>query len=326
VINLAPSSEQSAIAAAADAFLKEQLPISRIRELASSAEAAIDDGVWRQCAQMGWLTLSLPEAEGGLGLGLPEEVMLFRELGRHLATGPFLSSVLGLRVVARSGEKELAAAIAEGRRRVGISAGGLAVNLRAGDLLLEIDEMGASVFDVAAVDPAAGVDPTVPFAHADKGDRIARLDDANILSRARVLAAAELCGIIEAVRDMAASYAKTRVQFDKPIGSFQAVKHLCADMAVSAYSTVAQLFFAAVLVDAERPDAQFHAASAYVFAVNAARVSAADNIQIHGGIGFSWEQDSHLYLKRAFLLEHLFGRQRESYRMVLKSVKHNFDW
>ena len=86
MIDLAPSPEQTGIAAAAAAFLREQLPMSRIRELAASVhEPAIDADTWRRCAQMGWLTLSLPEADGGVGLGLPEEVMLFRELGRHPA-------------------------------------------------------------------------------------------------------------------------------------------------------------------------------------------------------------------------------------------------
>jgi alkylation response protein AidB-like acyl-CoA dehydrogenase len=250
--------------------------------------------------------------------------MLFRELGRHLAPGPFRSTVLGARVAARAGQSELAASIVTGERRVGMQVGELAIDVRPGDLLLELDESGAGLVEVADVQRIAGVDPGTRFARVTRGDRVARVEDATLLDRARVLAAAELLGIIEAVRDMSATYAKTRVQFDRPIGTFQAVKHRCADMAVAAYATVGQVFQAALLVDAEAPDAPFHAAAAYVLATNGAKTSTADNIQNHGGIGFTWEQDAHLYLKRAFLLEHLFGPQRATYRAVLAPARHEF--
>jgi alkylation response protein AidB-like acyl-CoA dehydrogenase len=325
MMNLAPSEDQAGIAASAAGFLAKELPIARLRELAADRDGdAIDDRTWRRCADLGWLALSLPEDDGGVGLGLPEEVMLFRELGRRLAPGPFRSSVLGARVAARSGNPELASAIATGERRVGLRVGELAVDVRPGDLLLDLDEKGGELSEVTGVEAARGVDPGTRFARVTTGPSVARLDDPNLISRARVLAAAELLGIIEAVRDMSADYARTRIQFDKPIGAFQAVKHRCADMAIAAYATVGQVFQAALLVDAETPDAAFHAASAYVLASNGAKTSTADNIQNHGGIGFTWEQDSHLYLKRAFLLEHLLGPLRESYRVVLAPARHEF--
>jgi alkylation response protein AidB-like acyl-CoA dehydrogenase len=325
MMNLAPSDDQVGIAASADEFLAKELPISRLRELAADPGGdAIDERTWRRCADLGWLALSLSEDDGGVGLGLPEEVMLFRELGRRLAPGPFRSSVLGARIAARSGNPELAAAIAGGDRRVGMRVGDLAIDVRPGDLLLELDEKGGELVEVAAVERVEGVDPGTRFARVTRGESVARLDDANLVNRARVLAAAEQLGIIEAVRDMSAAYARTRVQFDKPIGSFQAVKHRCADMAIAAYATVGQLFQAALLVEAEAPDAAFHAASAYVLATSGAKKSTADNIQNHGGIGFTWEQDSHLYLKRAFLLEHLLGPMRDTYRVVLAPARHEF--
>ena len=144
MMNLAPSPEQAEIAASADEFLTKQLPISRLRELAADPDGdAIDAETWRRCADLGWLGLSLSEDDGGVGLGLPEEVMLFRELGRRLPPGPFRSSVLGVRVAVRAGEDELASAIVSGARRVGMRvggpAGGLAVDVRPGDLVLELD-------------------------------------------------------------------------------------------------------------------------------------------------------------------------------------------
>ncbi|MER7687173.1 acyl-CoA dehydrogenase [Streptomyces sp. NPDC097610] len=325
MMNLAPSEEQQGIAAASADFLAEQLPLTRVRELAAVPGGdAVDDVTWRRCADLGWLAVSLSEDAGGLGLGLAEEVMLFQQLGRGLAPGPFRSSVLGARVAARGGDTGLATAIGEGRRRVGMRLGELVIDARPGDLLLELDETGGRLCDVETVERVEGIDPGTRFATATTGAPVARLDDALLIARARVLLAAELLGVIEAVRDMSADYARTREQFGKPIGAFQAVKHRCADMAVAAYVTRAQLFQAALLVEAATAQADFHAASAYLLAVQGAKKSTADNIQNHGGIGYTWEHDAHLYLKRALLLEHLLETSRATHRAVLAPARHEF--
>lgn len=324
-MNLAPSDEQASIAATAADFLAKELPIARIRELgADSAAAAVDDATWQCCADMGWLGLALSEDNGGVGLGLPEEALLFRELGRHLAPGPFRSSVLGARVAALAGNCQLAQSISSGAVRVGMQVGDLALDARPGDLLLTLEQAQGRLEEVRGTVPVAGVDPGVRFGRAQTGTVVAAVADPYLMSRARVLAAAELVGIIEAVRDMSAAYARTRIQFDKPIGTFQAVKHRCADMAIAAYACVAQTFHAALRVEAATADAAFHAAAAYVLAVNGAKQSTTDNIQNHGGIGFTWEQESHLYLKRAFLLERLLGPQRAAYSTVLAPARHEF--
>ncbi|MFE6820924.1 acyl-CoA dehydrogenase family protein [Streptomyces sp. NPDC057690] len=325
MMNLAPSDEQQGIAAASADFLTGQLPLTRLRELAAAADGdAVDDATWRRCADLGWLALSLSEEAGGLGLGLAEEVMLFQELGRHLAPGPFRSTVLGARIAARGGDTSLATAIGEGGRRVGMRLGELVIDTRPGDLLLELDEKGGRLYDVQAVEPVEGIDPGTRFGRATTAAQVAQLDDSLLMARARVLVGAELIGITEAVRDMSAEYARTRVQFGKPIGAFQAVKHRCADMAVAAYMTRAQLFQAALLVEAASGDADFHAACAYLLAVQGAKKSTADNIQNHGGIGYTWEHDAHLYLKRAVLLEHVLETSRATHRAVLAPARHEF--
>jgi alkylation response protein AidB-like acyl-CoA dehydrogenase len=324
-MNLAPSQDQQAVAAMANEFLGQELPIARLRELAQERNGpALDEHTWKRCAGLGWLALGLSEGAGGSGFGLPEEVMLFRELGRHLAPGPFLSSVIGARVAAAAGASELVNAIVSGERQVGIEVGDIAVNVRQADLILVIDTDAGELFTLKSVDPIDGIDPGSRFAQVRKGAAVARAVDPHLLSRARVLVAAEQLGIIEAVRDMSASYAQTRVQFGKPIGAFQAVKHRCADMAIAAYATIGELFQAALLVEAGTEDAAFHAANAYVLATNGAKVSTADNIQNHGGIGFTWEQDSHLFLKRALLLEHILGEQRKVYDTILAPKRHEF--
>lgn len=324
-MNLAPSEDQLAIAESAHAFLENEVPLARVRALGQEVDSpAIDDETWRRCVGMGWLALGLPEEAGGAGFDLPEEVMLFRELGRHLTPGPFLSSSLAARIAFSAGQPELAGEIISGDRRVGIEVGELAVNVRDQDLILVIEDDAAEIYRVGSVDRVPGIDPGSRFAEITRGASGARIEGPGILNRARVLVAAELLGIIEAVRDMSAGYAQTRTQFGKPIGVFQAVKHRCADMAIAAYSTVGQIFQAALLVAANTPDAAFHAASAYILATNGAKTSTADNIQNHGGIGFTWEQDSHLYLKRAFLLEHILGEQRRAYATILALGRHEF--
>lgn len=324
-MNLEPSQEQFEIAASAADFLSRELPIARVRELAQDSGAeALDEKTWQRCAQLGWVSLGLPAEDGGIGLGLAEETMLFRELGRHLTPGPFRSTVLGGHVAALAGDHDLAHTIADGSRRVGMSVGGVALDVRPGDLVLTLCSENAHLHEVDEIRPVAGVDPGTRFAQIQIGRPVTGVQSAAILDRARVLAAAEQLGIIEAVRDMSAQYAKTRIQFGQPIGSFQAVKHRCADMAIAAYSTIGEVFQAAVLVEADTPDAGFHAAAAYILATRGAKTSTADNIQNLGGIGFTWEQDAHLFLKRALLLEHLLGPVREAYRTILGPPTHEF--
>jgi alkylation response protein AidB-like acyl-CoA dehydrogenase len=326
MIDLLPSLDQSAIGAAASEFLSKKFPPERVRELAATTYGPeIGDDIWREYAEMGWFSLGIAPDHGGLGMGVRGEVMLFRELGRHLAPGPFLATVIGLHALVGSGS-EFARSLADGSLRAGLKVGSVATNARPGDLVLDLGSSEAKLFQVASVEPVVGVDPTSSFVRIVASELVATISQPGLMDRARVLAAAELTGIVDAVRDMSASYAKTRMQFGRPIGSFQAVKHRCANMAIASYASMSQLFFAAVMVDASHPDAPFHAASAYAIAVNAARVSTADNVQNHGGIGFSRENNSHLYLKRAFLLEHILGPMRGTLDVVMEPARHEFSW
>jgi alkylation response protein AidB-like acyl-CoA dehydrogenase len=334
-MNLDPSDDQSAIAAAASDFLANELPQSRRRELAEVENGpAIDDATWARCAGMGWLGLGLPEAVGGVGLGAPEEAILFREFGRHLTPGPFLASVLGAHVAVAAGAADLAQQVNAGDVRVGLIAGGLGVagnhkhlivDGRQGDLALTLTGDGATMAAIENLHTVPGIDPGARFGRCLLGPVIAEARGGRYLDRARVLLAAQQLGIVEAVRDLSADYARTRTQFGTPIGAFQAVKHRCADMAVAAYSTIGEVFQAALLVEAAAPDAAFHAANAYVLATMAATSSTTDTIQNLGGIGFTWEHQAHLFVKRAFLLERLIGPQRETYAAILAPQRHEFE-
>jgi alkylation response protein AidB-like acyl-CoA dehydrogenase len=134
---------------------------------------------------------------------------------------------------------------------------------------------------------------------------------------ARLLIAAQLAGIAAGARDMAVDYAKLREQFGRPIGSFQAVKHHCADMATRAMAAADLLSFAAVALAQRRVDAGFQAGSALSVAMRAAVANAAANVQVHGGIGFSDEADAHLFVKHAHVWEAIAGGREAVHAMLL---------
>lgn len=326
-MNLAPSELQNSIAASVSEFLRDSVATGGGPQPGGGDERDLvvpNDVTWKSYAQLGWVGMTVSEAYGGVGLGLAEEVMLFREIGRYLASGPFLGSALGARVAAVGGEKELAGRICSGRCRVGLLVRSSGVDVRDGDLALRISPGGASLVKPHVKAQRESIDPGVAVAEVEGSDELLRVQDKMLIVRARVLLAAQCLGIIEAVRDRSAEYARTRVQFGRPIGAFQAVKHRCADMAIAAASTVGQIYQAALYVDAGHPDAAFHAAAAYVLAARAANRCAADNVQNHGAIGFTWEHDAHLYVKRALVLENMLGPLADSFTDILAPARHEF--
>jgi alkylation response protein AidB-like acyl-CoA dehydrogenase len=134
--------------------------------------------------------------------------------------------------------------------------------------------------------------------------------DPPLHERALLLLGAFAVGIAEATRDMAVEYAKTREQFGRPIGSFQAIKHICADMAIRCEAAACQTTFASLVLAEGHDGAAFHATSSKLVAAAAAVKNASQNIQVHGAIGFTAEADPHLFLKRAHVIERLWSDSR----------------
>jgi alkylation response protein AidB-like acyl-CoA dehydrogenase len=274
---------------------------------------------WDEIAGLGWLGLHLPEEHGGSGFGLPELVVVLEEMGRAIAPGLFVPTVVASALLAEAGATDRLAGLADGSTTaaVGLSGGvkvsgdtasGSAIVLGAGlaDVLVL-----ASGDDVVVVDKAAdGVKVEVP-ANLDPSRRSARvtLDGApvevlagaasTLIDLARLLYSAEAVGIARECTESAAAYAKEREQFGRPIAMFQAVKHHCANMAVSSELATCLVWDAARASGEERSLA---AAMAATIALPAADECANLNIQVHGGIGFTWEHDAHLYLRRATAL------------------------
>jgi alkylation response protein AidB-like acyl-CoA dehydrogenase len=324
-VDLLLSPEQEAITASVESFLRKEMPLSLIRERRDEPEP-FDREVWTRCADMGWFGLGLPEDLGGVGYTLAEEALLFLEIGRQLAPGPFLGSVLGARLAAEAGDLALAREILTGTVLVGlaqprgasalligrrISGDFLLVDAGTVDLVLTVSEEAAALVKAADLGPIRAlecIDPAVRLATATVRDAPAAVSVHGVqglLDRGSVLVAAMQVGIATATRDMAVEYAKTRVQFGRPIGVNQAIKHVCSEMAMRVEVARSQLLFAALSVESGRPDAGFQVASAKVVADRAAVGNAAENIQVHGAMGYTYEHDAHLYVCRSRVLDRL---------------------
>lgn len=324
-MNLLPGTEQLELVSAAREFLAERMPIEHIRA-GRDADTLVSPKLWREVAEMGLLTLGLDEASGGSGRPIDDEVLLFVELGRRLAPGPFLACTLAARVAAGCEDLELAQRIGTGLASVA-----LAVLRGDGDVrpmkgtfdvfepagashVLVVGRGGAALADIESFGPMT------PVEAADPGTRIASaavesaeplhwlaVTDEPIWIRGLVLSAAFLTGLASAAAALATEHAKTREQFGKPIGVHQAIKHACVDMEIAAEAAQAQTLFAAIALSGGRSDALLQVLSAVTVAGSAAVDNAAAGIQVFGGMGYTFENDMHLYLKRAQVFRHLFA-------------------
>jgi len=238
-----------------------------------------------------------------MGLDHASEALVFAELGRYLAPVALLSTAVAARWAGTAGKVALAVPAAAGR--VGSGQGGpvrVFDTDGAGHALGLVG--GAAALAAIPADLAAepGLDLSAPLAKLDPAPAFTPVGDGRAVLHLQLVAAAFAVGCADAARDMAADYAKVREQFERPIGWFQALKHICSDMAVRSAVARSQLCYAACALDAGEGDAAFHIASAKHLADQAAIDNSRANIQVHGGIGMTDEAYPHLCLKRAHLL------------------------
>lgn len=278
----------------------------------------LDDSLWNAAVEQGWLGLGLDESLGGVGYGVAEEVLLFRELGKACVPGPFLASVLGARLAAEAGNADLAAAIVGGEVRVGLAqpydAGRHSI-LDGTSVQYALVVDGASVSLVALdgidVEPIDSLDVLVEVVVtsglASATPSAVASDPASLLLRGNLLVAAQLAGMSQATTEQSVAYGIDRQQFGQPIGSFQAVKHRCADMATRAEVANCEVLYAALALQDGRDDAEFHVHAARVVSANAAIENAQINVQNHGGIGFTWEHSAHRYVTRSRIVASSLG-------------------
>jgi alkylation response protein AidB-like acyl-CoA dehydrogenase len=297
-----PNADQVQLASTIRESLTSLLPLSRLH--ASPVE---DARTWSSLEEIGMFGITAGEEHGGSGLGAAEEALIVVGLGRRLAAPAVLATIWATHArqgggAIDLGSRRVAAAYRHGERVV-------VIDDPAADLVVVRERDGAALYERGDRD-GAEIDHRLWVAHlrtiASLGAPIAQFDKTQLL-RLRLLDAAALAGIAEATLDMAVAYAGVREQFGRPIGTFQAVKHHCANMALGARCALDQTSFAAVAIDEDREDAALQVESALFVAGSAALENAAKNIQIHGGMGFSDEADPHLFLKRAQLLITLAG-------------------
>jgi alkylation response protein AidB-like acyl-CoA dehydrogenase len=341
-LDFAFSEEQQMLREQARSFLADKFSPERIAELADSDEGW-DEKSWREMAELGWVGLSAPEAAGGAGMTFIDEAVLFEQLGYGLYPGPYFSTVaLALPALERSeellsrvisGEAAATLAWAEegGPLRLADAASvstGTADSTISGDKQLVPDLNSASLIVVVAREGLFAVeasDATVQVVSTmDTTRRFGRVSLANapatqlaegdeaagILEtiRLRALAALSLeaVGVAQRALEMARDYASDRKQFDKPIGTYQAVSHEVANAFVETELARSLAYWAAWCV-AEQEQASLAAAAAKSFAAEAAVTACEQCIQVHGGMGFTWEHVIHRYYKRAQWIQSFDG-------------------
>jgi alkylation response protein AidB-like acyl-CoA dehydrogenase len=322
-------------------MLAGRLPLDRIRAR-EGEERTVGGDDWAALGETGVFALTLPEP-AGTGLGLADAAVVFEELGRALVPGPLVGTFLAAAL-------ELVPGAAEGRALVGVSLGRggppwLVEHLSSLDAAFHLPGGGlgggrslvSTIRDApTAQRVAAPLDPLTPLWQLSEFPAGRRLEDPErrLFRDGGILTAALQVGHATETLDLAVAYAKERHQFGKPIGSFQAVKHICADMLVRAEVARAAVHAAACLADApdvlaSEADAAGHSPAAWVqravagaklLADEAAITNARASIQVHGGMGYTWEVPLHLHLKRSRVLATTFGTKGELSSLVASLV------
>ncbi len=320
IVDLEPTEDQSLIAQSVSGVLADRLPVARLREVRAHGGGA-ERAAWDDLAGLGLFGLGLPDEKGGIGYGLPEEVLAARALGAHLVSLSVLAQMA-------------AAHLATDAQREGVTTGTLRAAFATTTLsgaAHRIDGEGTALAVLAGASGAA----LVAASAFGEWQRLAPMDETIALDiasavpaipedspearRVALLLAAYQAGVAQAATDMAVDYAKTREQFGQPIGAFQAIKHMCADMAVRSAAADAQVRYAAVTLGRGNDDDREIAAARWL-ASNAALANARANVQIHGGMGFTAECDAHLFLKRAHLMAALGTSRRAEERQLMADV------
>jgi alkylation response protein AidB-like acyl-CoA dehydrogenase len=340
-VNFDFNDEQRAIKDSARDLLASRYPLAEVRRLATEEARGFTDGQWDELVSLGWPGLFVEETFGGQGLGIVELVIVQEELGYALAPTPlFSNAAAGLALQAGGSDEQKErwlAPLAAGESRGTLAmlrddgptraegdalTGAWAAVPDAGSadvLILNDGERHWAVAtdaDGVTIESTPGIDPTrklfrvrVDDAAADPlpGDEEAMRPAHDAAATAL---AAESVGVAQRAMEMAVEYAKDRKQFDTPIGAFQAVSHRCAEMLLETEGARSATYHAAWALDHEPASGALATSMAKAYASDAGFRVPASSIQVHGGIGFTWEHDLHWFFKRGTANAHAFGDAR----------------
>jgi alkylation response protein AidB-like acyl-CoA dehydrogenase len=305
-MDLTLNAEQEAFLTATAEWCRDNMPLEQARVRPA--------GLWQQLQAMGWTGMTAPD----MGLNHATEAAVFAELGRHLAPIGLIATAVGNRWFEDGWDYKLALALpaSEGddlRVLDPVDSGGVLMwqdhEIRVFDLPDSFTNIVTKERHITEHRPS--LDLSTDQSRQEWTTTAVWTDNPAASLHLQLLSAAFAVGCADAARDMAADYAKLREQFNRPIGWFQALKHLCSDTAVRCAVARSQLYYAACALDADDPEAAFHIASAKHLADQAALENARTNVQVHGGIGMTDEAYPHLCLKRAHLLAFVAPARRE---------------
>ena len=330
------SEDQALLRQSTRDFLTSEWPLEKARKVIEHNPRGYETAEWARLAEMGYLGLTLPPSVGGQGLGAVELAVVLEEVGRACMPGPYLDVVLAAAALAAAGGQDgLLRKISAGQALVTLArddaafagSNGNATRVETGRLrgtkyFVPFAEPADALVVTAAdgvylaqapfaVTPLATLDAAQRFGAVTFDHAATRLGALNLLERVDLLAAvgaaATLLGIMSRCLEMTMEYVQTRQAFKRPIGSFQALQHRLADMLLKTESTRSAVYRAAWCFDAQDADTALACAAAKAYAGDASRMVCGESIQMHGGIGFTWELDLHFYFKRAKTLEQHYG-------------------
>jgi len=334
-MNFDYSDDEKALAEQARRLLADRSPPALVRALIEGERQAEAQALWREVASLGWPAIAVPEAEGGIGFGHVALCALAEEIGRAIAPLPMLSSIyLAGEALLAGGSAEQRACwlpgLASGGIRGAAAIDPVAPALRfadgriTGEVAPVFGGIDASVAIVSARDrgesrlfvmsldspgiarkPVRTIDDSRPAAKLTFAGAPAeplgngRLTEGRLLARAAVPIAFEQLGGATASLEMALAFVRERKTFGRPVAGYQAIKHRLADIYVANEIARSNAYYAAWALAADAPELELAAATARVSATDAYEFAAAELIQLHGGIGFTWEADCHLHYRRS---------------------------
>ena len=314
-MNLLPSPEQLEAVHAVSDFLAGTLPVTRYHSFPFT-QLDTPGAVLADVAEFGLFGYGLEEEKGGSGGTLMDEMLMFREVGRVVGPLWILGGTIGARIAALAGETSVLADILGGRAAVCLASREGAESLQLFGVsgtryVAAADEQGAFLLDCQKLSlhsvPCVERQLALAEAALNPSAVVASVLGPDLAQRTTVLLGAMQVGGAEATRDMAVAYAKLREQFGRPIGSFQAISHMCADMAVRCEEAGAQIAYASLCVNDGLPQAHFELHAAAALSIRAAIENARANIQVHGAIALTEAHEAHYYVKRGHVLETLMG-------------------
>jgi alkylation response protein AidB-like acyl-CoA dehydrogenase len=295
------SKPQKLLKQSAREFLSRECKPERVRA-AMATETADDRELFSAAAEQGWAALIIPETYGGLGLGLVDLAVVCEEMGRACMPGPLFATIFASAAIVHAGTEEQKRKwlepIAAGEMRATVALGEeFVLDAGVADLILRFTDNGIEAVEGATITRMPAMDETRKFY---KVSGAAGFSPPTV-DVAAIMLCAEMVGGMQWILDATVDYAKTRQQFGRVIGSFQAIQHQCADMLLMTESARSATYNAAWAMT------PLATSIAKAYCSDACREVANRGVQVHGGIGFTWEHDLQLYYKRAKASETLFG-------------------